>query len=112
MSIKTLLRPTWMCLLLLSLTAGMSGLEPIPTRNPADLTPAPRTYPLSAFAAIGSSFAQSSHLPELGWDEAEIRAFLDGVSAALHGKGYAFDDTAQGLKRRAEEIFRERKPTA
>ncbi len=116
MSLQTLFRPTGMCLLLLSLTAGLSGLEPVPARNPADLAPPPRTYPLSAFAAIGSSFAQSSHLPELGWDEAEIRAFLDGVGAALHGKGYAFDNTAQEVSaemgRRLQKKSAAEKPPA
>ena len=66
---------------------------------PAAIPPAASAYPLKAFSAIGSSFAQSSRLPELGWNEAQIGAFLDGVRAALHGKGYPFDETANEVSR-------------
>lgn len=60
--------------------------SPVPPQNEA--------LPLSGFAAIGSSFAQSSRLNELGWTEEEIQAFVDGVGAALHGKPYHFDEAA------------------
>jgi len=75
-----------------------------------------KPFPTTAFAAIGSLFAQSSHLPELGWDETQIAAFLDGVNAALHGRGYAFDDTARAVSaemgRRVQEIETHKKQLA
>jgi FKBP-type peptidyl-prolyl cis-trans isomerase len=76
----------------------------------ASATPAPPApaFPLSAFAAIGSSFAEGNHLPELGWSDAQIEAFIDGVRASFHGKGYAFDDDARRVSaemgRRVQEI--------
>jgi FKBP-type peptidyl-prolyl cis-trans isomerase FkpA len=71
-----------------------------PAQAPAAALPAApaaanAAYPLSAFSAIGSSFAQGNHLPELGWDEAQISAFIDGIRAAFHGKAYPFDDAAK-----------------
>jgi FKBP-type peptidyl-prolyl cis-trans isomerase FkpA len=66
------------------------------------------TLPLGGFAAIGSSFAQSSRLPELGWDETQIDAFIDGVRAALRGKAYPFDERASRVSaemgRRVREL--------
>jgi len=62
---------------------------------PAPAATALSAFPLTAFAAIGSSFAKSSHLDELGWNEEQIAAFVDGVGAAIRGKGYAFDEVAQ-----------------
>ena len=66
-------------------------------------------YPLSAFAAMGSSFADGNHLPELGWNEAQIAAFIDGIGAALHGKSYPFDAAAgkvsADMGRRVQEIL-------
>ncbi len=54
-------------------------------------------YPLSAYAAIGSSVEQSGHFAELGWNDAQLSAFLDGVRAAFQGKGYPMDDASQKL---------------
>jgi len=51
--------------------------------------------PLPAFAALGSSFAQTNRLGELGWSEDQINAFVHGVKAALHGQAIAMDDTAR-----------------
>jgi FKBP-type peptidyl-prolyl cis-trans isomerase len=101
---------------LLALAAGASGQTgggASPLGSPA---PASGTLPTTAFAAIGSSFAQSSHLPELGWDETQIAAFIDGVNAALHGKSYAFDDTARAVSaemgRRLHELEMRKKQLA
>jgi len=59
-------------------------------------------------------FAQSSRLPELGWTEDQIQAFVDGVRAALHGKAYAFDDAARQVSgemgRRVHELEKTVKP--
>ena len=54
-------------------------------------------YPLTAFATLGSAVARDSHLAELGWNEAQISAFLKGERAAFLGKAFPFDDTAKEL---------------
>ncbi len=53
-----------------------------------------RTYPLSAYSAIGSAFAEGNHLTELGWTDDQVNAFIDGIRAAFRGKSYPFDDVA------------------
>lgn len=85
---------------------SQSGSPPtLITAAPAKAAPA---YPLSAFAAMGSSFAEGNHLPELGWNEAQIAAFIDGINAAFHGKSYPFDEVAgkasADMGRRIQEI--------
>jgi FKBP-type peptidyl-prolyl cis-trans isomerase FkpA len=56
---------------------------------------APPTYPPMVYAALGSSFAQGNHLDELGWTDAQVAAFLDGMRAAFQGKALAFDAAAR-----------------
>src|SRR4051812_10348243 len=72
-----------------------SGQFAVGVEAPAVAPAQNETLPLSGFAAIGSSFAQSSRLNELGWTEEQITAFVEGVRAALHGKAYAFDQAAR-----------------
>ena len=55
------------------------------------------TFPLSAYSAFGSSLAHSAHLAELGWSDAELSAFLEGVRAAVQGRPYPQDDTSKKL---------------
>ena len=66
-----------------------------PGAEPGPAAALPPDLPLAAFSAVGSAFAQGSQLPELGWSEAQINAFTEGVRAALHGKSYPFDETAR-----------------
>jgi len=95
--------------------AGQMGTASGPAGVPEANSPpsAPSTLPLPAFAAIGSSFAEASQLAELGWTEAQMAAFIDGVNAALHGKAYAMDDTARAVSaemaRRLQQIEERRK---
>ena len=58
-------------------------------------TPATPPVPLAAIAAVGSAVAQSSQLTELGWDDAQIQAFVDGVRVAFQGKPYPMDEAAR-----------------
>ena len=59
-------------------------------------TPAPtQALPVSGFAGLGSSFAVSSRLQELGWTDEQTQAFVEGVRAALRGKSYPFDEAAR-----------------
>ena len=54
-------------------------------------------FPLSAYSAFGSSLAYSAHFAQLGWSEAELGAFLEGLRAAVLGTPYPMDDTARKL---------------
>jgi FKBP-type peptidyl-prolyl cis-trans isomerase len=89
--------------------------DPVSPMAPAVSQPA-KAYPLSAFAAIGSSFADGNHLPELGWNEAQIAAFIDGIRAAFQGKSYPFDDAAGQVSaemgQRIQEILARGQPQA
>lgn len=93
------------------------GVEAVAAGVPADQSPPPPSAPapapdgpaktaapLEAYAAVGSSIAEDIHLGDLGWSDAQIAAFLDGVRAAAHGKGYSADDSARQL---FEEIRRQ-----
>jgi len=100
-------------ILSLSLIASAAG-EPAGTPDndrvqvSAPTSTSAPALPLEGFAEIGSSFAQSSKLPQLGWDEAQIDAFIDGVKSALHGKAYPYADAANKVSaemgRRVHEI--------
>jgi len=73
----------------------VAGTAQVPAAE-VDAAPAGATpLPLPAFAALGSSFAQTNKLGELGWSEDQIMAFMEGVKAALHGKAYPMDDSAR-----------------
>jgi len=89
------------------------GDAPAQAPAPAATHPAPpaasgQAYPLSAFSAIGSSFAEGNRLPELGWSEAQVSAFIDGIRAAFNGRPFPFDDAAKQVSaemgRRVQEI--------
>jgi FKBP-type peptidyl-prolyl cis-trans isomerase len=54
-------------------------------------------FPLSAYSAFGSSLAHSAHFAELGWSDAELSAFLEGIRAAVQGRPYPQDDTSRKL---------------
>jgi len=71
---------------------GRTAAQPGPARAAAGAD-----FPLPACAAIGSFLAQSGHLAELGWSEAQIGAFLDGVGSALRSRPAALDEEARQL---------------
>ena len=77
---------------------------------------APRSFPPAAYAALGSSFVLAGSLTDLGWNEDEIAAFVDGVRIAFQGKRYVFDETARQLSvemgRRVHEIETRRQQQA
>lgn len=64
--------------------------------------------PLDAYAAVGSSMVQDNRLSQLGWTDAQVEAFVQGVRAAFRGEGRPVDATAQALLneigRRAQEL--------
>jgi FKBP-type peptidyl-prolyl cis-trans isomerase len=68
------------------------------TPAPGSPAPAAAAHPLTAFAAAGSSFADSIRLGELGWSEEQFAAFIEGMKATYHGRGYPLDDAARSLQ--------------
>lgn len=88
----------WLHLTLLVSVLLVSASAETPPARQSELPPA-----LAPYAALGSSFAQTAHLTELGWNDAQIAAFLQGMDAAFHGQGYPLDDSARRL---ATEIAR------
>jgi FKBP-type peptidyl-prolyl cis-trans isomerase FkpA len=52
-------------------------------------------YPLAAYSAFGASLVQTGHLGQLGWNEAQINAFLEGMRASFQGKSVPMDDAAR-----------------
>jgi FKBP-type peptidyl-prolyl cis-trans isomerase len=51
--------------------------------------------PLDAFSAVGSDMALANRLDQMGWNEAQITAFLDGIRAALHGTPVPLSEAAK-----------------
>ncbi|HVZ64670.1 MAG TPA: FKBP-type peptidyl-prolyl cis-trans isomerase [Lacunisphaera sp.] len=88
--------------------AAETAAAAVPSAPVAAAAATPPELPLQAFAAIGTAFARTNHLEELGWSEAQIAAFLDGIRATFHGGGYPFDDAARTVSaemgRRVHEI--------
>lgn len=67
--------------------------------QPAAPTAAPaKKFALETYAALGSGFAQTARLPDLGWSDAQINAFIDGLRAAIRGQPLAMDQRVQGLQ--------------
>ena len=71
---------------------------------PGQGPPVPPAYPLAAFSALGCSLSQAGRLAELGWNEEQISAFVEGVRGALHGKTVPFDEASRRLQ---QEIGRQ-----
>jgi FKBP-type peptidyl-prolyl cis-trans isomerase len=73
-------------------------------------------FPLASCRAVGSSLAWTGHFAELGWNEAQIAAFLDGMRAVFQGKLFPFDEKAQKLlsdiRRQIGDIEQNRKLAA
>lgn len=67
----------------------------LPSPGPS-AAPAP-AFPLTAYTAFGSSLAQSGHFAELGWNDEQFNAFLDGIRAAFQGKAVPMDDATRRL---------------
>jgi len=53
--------------------------------------------PLDAYAAVGSSMVQDNRLSQLGWTEAQVEAFVQGVRAAFRGEGRPVNAATQAL---------------
>jgi FKBP-type peptidyl-prolyl cis-trans isomerase len=49
-------------------------------------------FPLPVYSAIGSSMLRTGSFAQLGWDEARITAFIDGMRAAFQGKPFPLDE--------------------
>ncbi len=69
-------------------------------------TSSSQTYPLSTYAALGSSFARDSGLPALGWTEEQFNAFVEGMRASVRGQPYPSDEQTALLKKDIEQRLR------
>jgi FKBP-type peptidyl-prolyl cis-trans isomerase len=58
------------------------------------------SQPLEAFSAVGSDMALANHLGEMGWSEAQVSAFIEGIRAAFQGKPYPPSDAARQISDR------------
>jgi FKBP-type peptidyl-prolyl cis-trans isomerase FkpA len=63
--------------------------------------------PLEAFSAVGSDMAMANHLNELGWDDAQVAAFLDGIRAVFRGKPFPANDAARQLSEKISQQLAE-----
>lgn len=53
--------------------------------------------PPAAYSAVGSYMVLASHLNELGWNEAQISAFIEGVRASFQGRPFPINDDARKI---------------
>jgi FKBP-type peptidyl-prolyl cis-trans isomerase FkpA/FKBP-type peptidyl-prolyl cis-trans isomerase FklB len=78
------------------------------TAPAAESPPSPDApIPLSAFTAVGSDMALGNRLDQMGWNEAQIDAFIEGVRAAFHGRPVPLDDDARKVSKRIFERIAE-----
>lgn len=54
-------------------------------------------YPLDAFVAVGSTFAQNTRLPDIGLTEEQFNAFMEGIRAAYRRTPRPLDGQSQHL---------------
>ena len=104
----------WLLVLGAPLAAAAGPADSAAANPPAPAMPA---YPLQAYAAVGFTLTKAGHLRELGWNDEQITAFVEGVRAAFREKDCVFDDAARRLQaeiaRRAAELeTRERQEAA
>jgi FKBP-type peptidyl-prolyl cis-trans isomerase len=72
-----------------------------PSQSPRPAAAAPESPPpLEAFSAVGSDLVMASHLNEMGWSQAQISAFIDGIRAAIGGKPFPLSDGARQISER------------
>jgi FKBP-type peptidyl-prolyl cis-trans isomerase FkpA len=65
------------------------------------------SQPLEAFSAVGSDMALANHLGEMGWSEAQVSAFIDGIRAAFQGKPYPPSEAARQISDRIRQQIEE-----
>ncbi|HEV8702310.1 MAG TPA: FKBP-type peptidyl-prolyl cis-trans isomerase [Candidatus Polarisedimenticolia bacterium] len=83
---------TWLLPVLLLATVAARAAEP------AVPAPATATAPREAYLSLGSSFARDSRLAELGWNDAQFEAFIEGLRAAFRGRPYASSNATEQLQ--------------
>lgn len=79
---------------------AVAAVEPspsLPAASKAAASASAGAFPLAAYSALGSSLEMTGHLSELGWNETQLDAFVEGLRAAYHGKPLPMDDAAQRL---------------
>jgi FKBP-type peptidyl-prolyl cis-trans isomerase len=81
---------------------GIAPSDPTQSPRPAVATPEPPP-PLEAFSAVGSDLVMANHLDQMGWSEAQISAFIDGIRAAIGGKPFPSTDGARQISERINQ---------
>ena len=79
---------------------GESAKTPGDGRPPAGQSgdqAADAELPISVFGAIASALDLDLHCAELGWTDAQVAAFLDGMRAAFQGQPAPLDENARRL---------------
>jgi FKBP-type peptidyl-prolyl cis-trans isomerase FkpA len=80
---------------------GAADAQQVPAQDSSPAIQPPQSafqapaIPLDAYSSVGSDMALANHLNELGWSEAQITAFIEGIRAALHGKPFPATDAAR-----------------
>jgi len=78
--------------------------DPIQSPKTPVVTP-PFSPPLEAFSEVGSDLVMSTHLNEMGWSQAQISTFIDGIRSAFAGQPVPLTDAA----RQISEMINQRK---
>jgi FKBP-type peptidyl-prolyl cis-trans isomerase len=75
--------------------------------QPTDSAAREPLQPLEAFSAVGSDMALANHLNEMGWTDAQVAAFIDGIRAAFRGRPYPPNDAARQITERIHQQIAE-----
>jgi FKBP-type peptidyl-prolyl cis-trans isomerase len=96
----------------LLIASGVCFAQPqTPGKAPSDPTQSPRPTvaapdsppPLEAFSEVGSDLVMANHLDDMGWSEAQVSAFIDGIRAAMGGKPFPLTDAARQVSERINQ---------
>jgi FKBP-type peptidyl-prolyl cis-trans isomerase len=69
-----------------------------PGQSPPAAATMPQSLPpLQAFSEVGSDLVMANHLNEMGWSEAQIAAFIDGIRSAIAGKPFPATEAARQI---------------
>jgi FKBP-type peptidyl-prolyl cis-trans isomerase FkpA len=96
-------------LALLAIVSRVAAQQETSTAGSPAVTQSPQSrageplQPLEAFGAVGSDMALANHLNEMGWSEAQVSAFIDGIRAAFQGKPYPPSEAARRISERISQ---------
>lgn len=72
--------------------------------------------PLEGFTGVGIMFVKNNRLDQLGWSEAQVNAFVEGVRAALRGQPASYGEATRmvgaDMIRRVQQLDTAKPPVA